>query len=50
MMVVVRPSVDMDVPRTGVRGAFALKLDSDSYCAETPRVLRLIVVATVLLH
>ena len=43
-MVVVRPSVVMNMPRTGERGAFALKLDSDSICAETPRVLRPIVV------
>ena len=34
MMVVVRLSVVMNVPRT--------ELDSDSNCAETPRVLRLI--------
>ena len=46
MMVIVRPSVVMNLSRTGVRGAFALKLDADSNCAETPRVLRSIVVAT----
>ena len=46
-MVDARLSVVMNLPMAGVRGAFALELDSDSNCTVTPRVLRLIVVATI---